>query len=410
MLKWFRRKKTEQPAEQPVEQPAEEPVAAAPPEQTAAAAETETRSAVEPDVEPASVEPGADEPALVDPATADAEVAEPRTGEDDSALRTPDSALEEAAPRRGFFARLRDRLARTKTAMVDSIRAAIRLHGKLDEDLLEEVEDILIQSDVGVPTTRKIVDRMRREARGSGDADAVLACFKSAIAEILTAHNRPLAFDGPAPRILLFVGVNGAGKTTTIGKIGRDLALQGKKIMMVAADTFRAAAADQLQIWAERSGAAIVRQDEGADPAAVVFEALEGAKEETPDVILIDTAGRLHTKVNLMEQLKKIRRVVARHYPDAPHETILVLDATTGQNAINQLKTFNEATELTGLIMTKLDGTAKGGILVACKDAHELPIYKIGIGEQAEDLRDFIPADFVEALFSVTANAGEGKD
>jgi fused signal recognition particle receptor len=396
MLKWFRRKKTEQPAETEAEAEAaagEPPTIGAEVDETAAA---EIADAPVAESEEVAVEPVATTEALADPAPEDSEIPDPK------------SEIE-SAPRRGLFGRLRDRLSRTKSAMVDSIRSAIRLHGKVDEDLLEQIEDILIQSDVGVATAGRIVERMRKEARGAADADGVLGCFKSAVAEILTAHNRTLDFDGPPPRILLFVGVNGTGKTTTIGKIGRQLADDGKKVMMVAADTFRAAAADQLQVWAERVGAAIVRQSEGADPASVVFEALEGAKQETPDVILIDTAGRLHTKVNLMEELKKIRRVIARHNPDAPHETILVLDATTGQNALNQLKTFNEATELTGLIMTKLDGTAKGGILVACKAANDLPIYKIGIGEQPEDLRDFVPEDFVEALFSVTVGAGEEK-
>jgi len=303
---------------------------------------------------------------------------------------------------RGFFGRLRDRLGRTKASMVEAVRSAVRLHGQVDEELLEEIEEILVSSDVGVDTTMKIVDRMRKEARRQGtlDSEGVLGLFKESIEEILRDHNRPLDFDQARPMILLVVGVNGTGKTTTIGKIALRLTRAGKRVMMVAADTFRAAAADQLTIWAERTGSCIVKQQEGADPAAVIYEALEGALDDAPDVILIDTAGRLHTKTNLMEQLKKIVRVIQKHYPYGPHETVLVLDATTGQNAMNQVRIFNDACDLSGLIMTKLDGTAKGGILIACKDAFGMPIYMIGVGEGAEDLRDFDPRDFVEALFA----------
>ena len=379
MLKWFRRKTQEEPTRPEVETGDQTPETAVSPD-----AGTPVDEAAEPAVAP-------------EPATP---VAAPEAAQPQAPEPAP-------VPKKSLFARLREGLSRTKTAMVDRIRQAIRLHGKVDEELLEEIEDILIQSDVGVATTRRIVDRMRAEARGVEGGDAVMALFKRAVSEILTQNNRPLRVDAGRPSILLFVGVNGTGKTTTIGKIGRELTAQGRRVMMVAADTFRAAAADQLQIWAERTGAAICRQDEGADPASVVYEALEGARRDTPDVILIDTAGRLHTKVNLMEELKKIRRVIQRHYPDAPHETVLVLDATTGQNALNQLKTFHEATELTGIVMTKLDGTARGGTLVACKDAYQLPVFKIGIGEQPEDLRVFDPEDFVEALFSVEGN-GQG--
>jgi fused signal recognition particle receptor len=312
----------------------------------------------------------------------------------------------EPEEKRGWFARLRDRLSKTTDSLVNKVRSAIRLRGKVDEELLEEIEEILIQSDVGVTTTMKIVERMRKEGRKQEalGGDALLTLFKESIEEILRDHNRVLELDRAKPMILLMVGVNGTGKTTTIGKIAQTLVGQGKLVMMVAADTFRAAASEQLTIWAERTGSCIVRQQEGADPAAVVYEALEGAKQgPTPDVILIDTAGRLHTKVNLMEELKKIVRVIRKFYPDGPHETILVLDATTGQNAVNQVQIFHEAAELTGLIMTKLDGTAKGGILIACKDLYNLPVFKIGIGEGADDLRDFDPHDFVDALFSNNA-------
>ncbi len=318
-----------------------------------------------------------------------------------------EAAVVEEAPAveepRSFFARLRERLGRTTDTLVESVRSAINLHPKVDEDLLEQVEDILLQSDVGVATAQKIVNRMREQARREkvNEPEGVLALFKRSIAEILEANQRPANFAAAQPTIVLVVGVNGTGKTTTIGKIARELHAEGRKTMLVAADTFRAAAAQQLAIWAKRTGSAIVAQEEGADPASVVFEALESARRgPTPDVILIDTAGRLHTKTHLMEQLTKIVRIIKRHYPEAPHETVLVLDATTGQNAINQVRLFHEACELTGLIMTKLDGTAKGGVLIGCKDQFGLPVFKIGIGEGPLDLRDFDAGQFVEALFA----------
>ena len=383
MLKWFRRK--EKPEETPAE--ADAPVAETEELVTPEVTESEEAETTKPDPIPAEdpIEPTvAEEPAEVIEAETESE---------------PESKTEEK--KKGLFGRLRERLGKTKQSLIGNIRAALRLRGKVDDELLEEIEEILIQSDVGVQTTMKIVERLHREAgrRGELEADAAMDLLRESIDEILTANNRPLAFDAAQPAILLLVGVNGTGKTTTIGKIGKVLTDQGKRVMMVAADTFRAAAAEQLTIWAERTGACIVRREEGADPASVIFEALEGAREDTPDVIMIDTAGRLHTKTALMEELAKLVRVIKRHYPDAPHETILVLDATTGQNALNQVKLFHEACELTGLIMTKLDGTAKGGILIACKDAYGLPIFKIGIGEGVEDLRDFDPEEFVEALF-----------
>ncbi len=338
-----------------------------------------------------------------EPDISELDAADKETATIDSAAVVEEVPGEE---KKGFFARLRDRLGKTKDSLVGKVRTAIFLRGKVDEELLEEIEEILIQSDVGVATTTKIVDRMRKEAKKQGalTPDAVLALFKDSIEEILKTNNRQLDLSAASPMIVLMVGVNGTGKTTTIGKIAQHLGKERKKVMMIAADTFRAAATDQLAVWAERTKSVIVRQPEGSDPASVVYEGLERAKTDQPDVILIDTAGRLHTKLNLMEELKKIVRVIKKHYPDAPHETILVLDATTGQNAVNQVRIFHEVCALSGLIMTKLDGTAKGGILIACKDEYDLPVFKIGIGEGAEDLRDFDPHDFVEALFS------NGKD
>lgn len=331
------------------------------------------------------------------------EVEEEIEPEGEIVTETAAITLEAEAPtdKKGFFGRLRDRLTKTKDALVEKVRSVVHLHGKVDEELLEEIESIMIQSDIGVPTTLKIVDRIRTEGRKKGTLtpETVLALFKESIESILCVNARTLELTAK-PMIVLMVGVNGTGKTTTIGKMAKQWHDRGKKVMMVAADTFRAAAIDQLAVWAQRTNALLIRPEERADPAAVVYEALETAKREKPDLILIDTAGRLHTKINLMEELKKIVRVIQKHHPEAPHETLLALDATTGQNAMNQVKIFHDACTLTGLIMTKLDGTAKGGVLIACKDMYDLPILKIGIGEAAEDLRDFNPHEFVDALFS----------
>ena len=370
MLKWFRREKTHQPVSPEPAEPEtsseseSESVTQSPPESMAP---PEVSSEPEPPAQPAASTP---EP--------------PQT-----------------SARTGLFGRLAGRLGKTRAGMIDAVRSVAGRHPKIDEETLEQIEDILIQCDVGVPTTTKIVDRMRKQARRQGllEAREALELFKESIEQILGQQDRPLDLDTHHPMIVLVVGVNGTGKTTTIGKIAKTQTDRGRRVMMVAADTFRAAAADQLEVWAQRTGSAFVRREEGADPASVVYEALEAAGHTHPDLVLIDTAGRLHTKAGLMEQLTKLHRVIARHVPDAPHETILVLDATTGQNALNQVKLFNEACTLTGLVMTKLDGTAKGGILIACKDQYQLPIFKIGIGESIEDLRDFDAHEFAEALF-----------
>ncbi len=309
---------------------------------------------------------------------------------------------EPSPPQKGWLVRLRERLGHTRGLLVGKILSAIGLHAKVDEELLEEIEAILLQADVGSKATTKITDRIREAARNEPQVspEKILDLVKTAIREILSSANRPMQFEVPPPAVFLIVGVNGTGKTTTIGKLALEISNAGRRVLVVAADTFRAAAVEQLAIWAERAGAGLVRCPEGTDPASVCHEALEGALKDPPDVILIDTAGRLHTKTNLMNELSKIIRVIKKLHPDAPHETILILDATTGQNAMNQVATFKEVAQLTGLIMTKLDGTAKGGILVAVKEAFGLPIFKIGIGEGAEDLRDFDPDDFVEALFA----------
>ena len=308
--------------------------------------------------------------------------------------------MSEPKARKGFFSRLSEKLSKTKNSMVAKTRRLIGLRSSVDEDLFEEMEEILIQADVGVNTTMKIVEQMREDFRTHKETnpEVVLKLLREAI--LATIQQDEEFVIGPErPHVVLVVGVNGTGKTTTIGKIAQTLKEQGLSTMLVAADTFRAAAVEQLEIWAERTGSEFAAQKIGADPAAVCFDALGSGKAKDIDVILIDTAGRLHTKVNLMEELKKIVRVIQKQLPGAPHQTLLALDATTGQNAVNQAQIFSEAVGVTGLVMTKLDGTAKGGILIAIRDLFKLPILKIGVGESVEDLRDFHAEEFVEALF-----------
>jgi fused signal recognition particle receptor len=308
---------------------------------------------------------------------------------------------EEPEKKPGFFARLKNRLAKTKNNIISKVKKVIQLRGKLDEELLEDIEEILIQADVGVETTMKIVDRLRENARERGikEAEKVMPLFKEILQDIIENHERLLKVGEQRPYIITVVGVNGTGKTTTIGKLAKCFRELGLTTMLVAADTFRAAAVEQLEIWAKRSNSLFVKQTMGTDPASVCYDALHSAISKKVDVVLIDTAGRLHTKVNLMAELEKVFRVIKKIIPDAPHETIIVLDATTGQNAINQITTFSKSVPVSSVIMTKLDGTAKGGILIAIRDLFDIPIVKIGIGEQVDDLRDFNPREFVDALF-----------
>jgi len=299
-----------------------------------------------------------------------------------------------------FLSSLRAGLAKTREQLAGHWNALIGRQ-MVDDAFWQELEETLIAADFGYSTTEKIVSALKLAAQQQDlrAADDVIRVFRSDVADYLTHPALAPVPQRSKPHVILVVGVNGSGKTTTIGKLAAQERARGRSVMMVAGDTFRAAAAEQLAIWAKRSGAEIVRQQEGADPAAVVFDGLAAAKARGIDVVLVDTAGRLQTKHNLMEELKKIRRVIARAVDGAPHETLLVLDATTGQNAISQAKLFHEAGEISGIVLTKLDGTAKGGIIVAIMDQIDLPVKYVGFGEQVDQLKTFDPQSYVEALF-----------
>jgi fused signal recognition particle receptor len=298
---------------------------------------------------------------------------------------------------------LADGLARTRSSFMERVEALFLGKKKVDDDLLEDLEEILITADLGIGAVRELLECARNLAARDELADfvALKRILKGKIVEHLTASagGRELNMPESGPLVIMVLGVNGVGKTTSIGKLAHKFTQAGKKVLLVAADTFRAAAAEQLQIWGERVGVEVVAREAGADPASVIYDALDSARARDSEVIIVDTAGRMHTKVNLVEELKKIKRVMARKIPGAPHELLLVIDATTGQNAISQARLFNEAVAVTGLILTKLDGTSKGGIVVNISRELHIPIRFIGIGEQLQDLRDFDAHEFAEALF-----------
>ena len=310
----------------------------------------------------------------------------------------------------GFFDKIKQGLKKTSDAVNHSLDSVFAAFVKIDDDLLEELEEALILSDVGASTAAKIVAEVEKRAklRKTTTADEL----RDLLREVLTDNmldNQPLNTDGK-PAVILVIGVNGVGKTTSIGKLAARYVNEGKKVMLSAADTFRAAAADQLEIWAKRAGADIVRHGEGADPAAVVFDSISAAKARGSDIIIVDTAGRLHNKANLMNELAKIDRVISRELPDASRETLLVLDATTGQNAVHQAEEFNKAAELTGIILTKLDGTAKGGIVIAISAGLGVPVKLVGVGEGIDDLIDFDRAAFLEAILPPVHENAENNE
>ena len=302
----------------------------------------------------------------------------------------------------GLFDRLKSGLTRTREGLVGKITQLVTRAGRIDEDLYDSLEETLIQADVGVETSFDLVEYLRTEAAKQRLTDPTLLTplLQQRIAAIMGEKMRPLNLQDGALTVILVVGVNGVGKTTTIGKIAAQLRGEGRRVLLAAGDTFRAAAIDQLEVWGQRAGVDVIRHQEGADPAAVAFDAIQAARSRHADVVIVDTAGRLHTKSNLMEELKKMRRVIAREEPGAPHETLLVLDATTGQNAVQQAKAFGAAADVTGIVLTKLDSTAKGGVVISISRELNIPVKLIGVGEQVEDLRPFDPAEFVEALFA----------
>jgi fused signal recognition particle receptor len=299
--------------------------------------------------------------------------------------------------------KLRMGLSKTRSNLRDRIGNLLRRKEKIDPELLDEMEEILIQSDIGVNTAIKLIARVRervKQEKLEGTPGSVLELLKDEMLAILGQEDCRLDVDLHKPYVIMVLGVNGTGKTTTIAKLAARFRRDGKKVVLAAADTFRAAAVDQLEIWSERVGGLdLIKHKDGSDPAAVAYDAVQAAVARGADVVIIDTAGRLHTKKNLMEELKKIKRVADRALPGAPHEVLLVLDATTGQNAISQTKQFSEAVEVTGIALAKLDGTAKGGIVIAIKDEFGIPVKLVGVGEKLEDLEDFSSKEFVDALF-----------
>lgn len=300
-----------------------------------------------------------------------------------------------------LFSKLKETLTKTRQNFVSKVTQLVSTHKEIDEEFYEELEDILLQADVGVAATCRLLDQIRCEVQQKkiSETEEVRDLLKKKMIELL-GEDALLQTGTTPPTVILVVGVNGVGKTTTIGKLAYRMRQEGKDVLLVAADTFRAAAIEQLEIWSERTGSGIIKHMAGSDPAAVVFDALQAAKKRGTDVVIIDTAGRLHTKTNLMEELRKIERVITREHPEAPHEVLLVIDAATGQNALRQAELFKEATKVTGIALAKLDGTAKGGIVLAISEELGIPVKLVGTGEGMEDLRDFDSHEFVSALFA----------
>ena len=299
----------------------------------------------------------------------------------------------------GFFDKLKQGLGKTKNSIDEKINNVFSVFRKVDEELLEELEEVLVMSDIGMETSMKIIDELRTKKKKEKiqDEEDVKKALKEIMKNILDIADSKLNLD-TKPSVILVVGVNGVGKTTSIGKIANNLVKSGKKVIVAAADTFRAAAVEQLEIWAERSGSQIVKKEEGSDPASVVFDAIKQTKEQGADILIVDTAGRLHNKKYLMDELFKIKKVIEKELPDASKEVLLVLDAETGQNAISQVKAFKETTDITGLVLTKLDGTAKGGVVLGIVSENQIPIKFIGVGEQIDDMQVFNAEEFLNAI------------
>ncbi len=299
----------------------------------------------------------------------------------------------------GIFSNLKSGLSKTKEAINSKFENVVKIFKTVDEDLFEELEEILIMSDMGVNTSEEIIERLRIASREKKITESIelKAELNNILVEILSEGDNSIKTEG-MPAVIMVIGVNGVGKTTSIGKIAHMYRQMGKKVVIAAADTFRAAAIEQLEVWAERSGADIIKQQEGSDPAAVIYDAIRASVNRKADILLCDTAGRLHNKKNLMDELKKIYRIIDKELPQSSKEVLLVLDATTGQNAVSQAKQFKEAADITGIILTKLDGTAKGGIVFAIKNDYNIPVKLIGIGEKIDDMREFNSEEFVNAI------------
>ncbi|MBO3277972.1 signal recognition particle-docking protein FtsY [Pseudomonas schmalbachii] len=345
-------------------------------------------------------------PQAVEPAAPVAEVVQPEAAPAPQAAEQPAPAPAEPA-KVGFFTRLKQGLSKTSASIGEGMASLFLGRKAIDDDLFDEIETRLLTADVGVEATSVIIQNLTQKVarKQLADSGALYKALQEELASLLRPVEKPLQIDKREPYVILVVGVNGVGKTTTIGKLAKKLQQDGKKVMLAAGDTFRAAAVEQLQVWGERNNIAVIAQHTGADSASVIFDAVQAAKARGADVLIADTAGRLHTKDNLMEELKKVRRVIGKLDETAPHEVLLVLDAGTGQNAINQAKQFNNAVELTGLALTKLDGTAKGGVIFALAKQFGLPIRYIGVGEGIDDLRTFEADAFVQALFAERENA-----
>lgn len=304
-----------------------------------------------------------------------------------------------------LISNLKKKLAKTHNSFVKRIAEIVHLSGRVDEELIEDIEDILIQADLGVSITQKIISKLEEQIRVHKltKPDQIFSALEHIIITILQDEYKDVTSidynTNISPYVLLFVGVNGVGKTTSIAKCALRFKKNGKKVLLVAGDTFRAAAIEQLELWAKRVGVSIIGQEYGSDPSSVIYNAMQSAKAQSYDVVLIDTAGRLHTKINLMRELEKIKRTIQKHVPDAPHQVLLVIDATTGQNGVQQAKKFLESIPIDGIILTKLDGTAKGGVALGIMDSLQIPIKAIGIGEQMDDLKDFNATEFVKAIF-----------
>ncbi|SFP22011.1 fused signal recognition particle receptor [Ectopseudomonas composti] len=411
LFNWWRKKPAETAAEPalpaPVEQPEAAQVPAEPPVSEQAPASVST---VGPDVaapvQPVQPEPVVEAPLVASPVAAEPPVVVPEP----SAEVAPAPLVTQPAPvdvpatqeRPGFFARLKQGLSKTSASLGEGMASLFLGKKAIDDDLLDDLETRLLTADVGVEATTAIIGNLtKRVARKElADSGALYKALQEELVTLLKPVEQPLVIDAAKqPYVILVVGVNGVGKTTTIGKLAKKLQLEGKKVMLAAGDTFRAAAVEQLQVWGERNNIAVIAQHTGADSASVIFDAVQAAKSRGIDVLIADTAGRLHTKDNLMEELKKVRRVIGKLDDTAPHEVLLVLDAGTGQNAISQAKQFDQTVNLTGLALTKLDGTAKGGVIFALAKQFGLPIRYIGVGEGIDDLRPFEAQAFVQALF-----------